>query len=116
MLNLKGDTQYGARGKTINDSVGIGDNVAIPCDNNVGKVLWLLFCDKVKHIVKDTFIDSYGNITYEGDEVIRSSYFDLFRFRNKTYFFNDDVELAYIYSHLMCASKFGMPPTSHNVD
>jgi hypothetical protein len=38
MLNLKDDTQYGAGGETITDSVGIGDNVAIPCDNDVGKV------------------------------------------------------------------------------
>jgi hypothetical protein len=32
-----------------------------------------------------------------------------------TYYFNDDVPLAYIYSHLVCASKFAMPPTSHSV-
>lgn len=116
MLNLEDDTQYGAKGKTIVDSIGIGDNVAIPCDNDVGKVLWLLHFDKVKHIVKDIFVDSYGNTYYEGDEVIQSRYYDLFCPWNKTYFFNDDVELAYIYSHLMCASKFGMLPTSHNVD
>jgi hypothetical protein len=31
------------------------------------------------------------------------------------YYFNDEVEPAYIYSHLVCASKFTMPPTSHNI-
>lgn len=107
---------YGAKGETIVESISIGDNVAIPCDNDVGKVLWLLFCDKAKHIVKDNFVDSYGNTYYEGDEVIQNYYYDLLHPRNKTYFFNDDVEPAYIYSHLMCASKFGIPPTSHNVD
>jgi hypothetical protein len=30
-------------------------------------------------------------------------------------FFNDNVEPTYIYSHLACASNFGMLPTSHNV-
>jgi hypothetical protein len=31
------------------------------------------------------------------------------------YYFNDEAELAYIYSHLVCASKFTMPPTAHNI-
>jgi hypothetical protein len=32
-----------------------------------------------------------------------------------TYYFNDDAPLAYIYSHLVYASKFAMPPTSHSI-
>jgi hypothetical protein len=32
-----------------------------------------------------------------------------------TYFFNNDVEPTYIYFHLVCVAKFGMPPTSHSV-
>ncbi len=30
------------------------------------------------------------------------------------YFFNDNVEPTYIYSHLVCVAKFGMPPTSRS--
>jgi hypothetical protein len=32
-----------------------------------------------------------------------------------TYLFNDDSEPAYIYSHLVCVSKFALPPTSPNI-
>jgi hypothetical protein len=38
MLNLEDDTQYGAKGRAIADLVGIGKNVAIPCDINVREV------------------------------------------------------------------------------
>jgi hypothetical protein len=31
------------------------------------------------------------------------------------HYFNDEAKLACIYSHLVCASKFTMPPTSHNI-
>jgi hypothetical protein len=27
---------------------------------------------------------------------------------------NDEAQLAYIYSHLVCTSKFALPPTAHN--
>jgi hypothetical protein len=63
MSNLEDDTQYGAKKETIVDSIGIGENVAIPCDNDVGKVLWLLFCDKAKQIMKDNFFIPMGTHT-----------------------------------------------------
>jgi hypothetical protein len=62
--------------------------------------------------VVETFLHVYKN---EGDFIICGHYYDLIRPRSKSYYFNDEVRLAYIYSHLVCASKFAMPPTSHNV-
>jgi hypothetical protein len=34
---------------------------------------------------------------------------------SKTYYFNDSAQPTYVYSHIVCPSKFAMPPTSHNV-
>ncbi len=85
------------------------------CEGENGKQLWLMFCDKPKHVVIETFIDAYKNTYYEGDKLIWGHYYDLLQLGSKTYYFNDDVPHAYIYSHLVCASKFAMPPTAHSV-
>ncbi len=74
-----------------------------------------MLCDKPKHVVIETFIDAYKNTYYEGDELIQGRYYDLLRLGSMTYYFNDDVPLAYIYSHLVYASNFTMPLTSHNI-
>jgi len=39
----------------------------------------------------------------------------LIRPKNKTYYFNDRGQPAYVYSQIVCASKFAMPPTPHDV-
>jgi hypothetical protein len=41
--------------------VAIGDNMAIPCESNNGEALWLILFEKPKHVVRNTFKDSYGN-------------------------------------------------------
>jgi hypothetical protein len=41
-------------------------------------------------------------------------FFHAFTPRSRTYLFNHDLKHAYVYSHLMCASNFAMPP-SHNI-
>jgi hypothetical protein len=55
------------------------------------------------------------NAYYEGDSVIQRWYYELIQLANMTYNFNDNGQLAYIYSHIVCASKFVMPPTSHTL-
>jgi hypothetical protein len=65
--------------------------------------------------VTKPFTNVYKNTYYVGDEVICGHWYDLLKIGNITYFFNDDAQPAYIYSHLVCAAKFTMPPTSHNV-
>jgi hypothetical protein len=114
MQNVGNETQYGVGGEAIADLVIIGDNMAVPCESNNGETFWLLLCDKPKHVVRHTFKDSYGNTYYEGDEVIRRRYYDLLCPRNMAYFFNNNVEPTYIYFHLVCVAKFGMPPTSRS--
>jgi hypothetical protein len=110
MLGVKEETKYGAWGKTLVNNVVIGDNV-VPCESGNGEQFWLLFYDIPIHIVVETFTYAYIN----KDFIICGHYYNLIWPRNRSYHFNDEVKLAYIYSHLMCASKFAMPPTSHNV-
>jgi len=112
---MEEETEYGDGGKAIADNVSIGDNIVVPCESDNGEGFWLLLCDKPKHVVKDTFTDAYKNTYYEGDEVIGGCYYDLFQPRSRTYMLNDESQLAYIYSHLVCASNFALPPTTHNI-
>jgi hypothetical protein len=115
MLRLEDETLYGFGGEAIIDEVDVGDNIVVPYKSGNGKQFWLLFCDKAKHIMTKTFTDTYKNTYYEGDEVVCWCWYDLLRSRSRTYFFNDDAQPTYIYSHLVYATKFIMPPTSHNV-
>jgi len=39
----------------------------------------------------------------------------MLRLRSRTYYFNDGIAPIYVYSHIVCASKFVMPPTLHSV-
>ncbi len=115
MLEMKEETKYGPRGDAIVDGVIIGDNIIMPCESNNGEQFWLLLCDKLKHMVIETFTDAYKNTYYEGDSVIQRWYYELIRLGSRTYNFNDSGQLAYVFSHIVCASKFVMPPTSHTI-
>jgi len=48
-----------------------------------------------------------------GKYFFQRHYYDLLRL-SQIYYFNDGIVPAYVYSHIICASKFVMPPTSHN--
>jgi hypothetical protein len=106
---------YGYGEEAIVDKVDVGHNIVVPCESEIGKELWLILCDKAKHNVTETFTDQYNNTYYEGDEVICGCWYDILRLGSLTYYFNDDAQPAYVYSNLVCATKFIMPPTSHNV-
>jgi hypothetical protein len=64
-------------------------------------------------MVIETFINAYKNTYYEGKSVIQGRYYELIRPGNMTYYFNDTGQLVYVYSHIVCTSKFAMPPTLH---
>jgi hypothetical protein len=63
-LEMEEEIEYGTKGEAIVDNVFIGDNLVVPCENGNGKAFWLLLYDKLKHVVKDTFIDAYKNTYY----------------------------------------------------
>ncbi len=95
--------------------VTIGDNIVMLCKSKSGEQFWLLLYDKPKHMVIETFVDAYKNTYYEGDSVIQGQHYELIWLGSRTYYFNDNGQLAYVYSHIVCASKFAMPPTLHIV-
>jgi hypothetical protein len=92
-----------------------GASIVVLCKSRNDKQFSLLICDKPKHIVMETFIDAYINTYYERDNMICGRYYVLIWPRSMTYYFNDSGQLAYVYFHIVCASKFVMPPTLHIV-
>jgi hypothetical protein len=63
----------------------------------------------------ETFIDAHKNTYYEGDSVIHGWYYELIQPGSMTYYFCDNGQPTYVYFHIVCASKFVIPPTLHVV-
>ncbi len=59
MMGVDEEIEYGARGEAIAENVAIGDNVAMPCESGNGEQFWLLLCDKLVHIMVETFTNPY---------------------------------------------------------
>ncbi len=74
---------------------------------------WLLLMDKTVHIMQESFEDEWGNSCIEGDVVLRRYWFEKHQVGSHTYVFRNEKPLAYIFSHLIIASKFIMPPIIH---
>jgi hypothetical protein len=87
---MEEEIEYGVGGEAIANNVFIGDNIVVPCENDNGEAFWLLFCDKPKHVVKDTFTDAYKNTYNEGYEVIYECYCNLLWPKNRTYILNNE--------------------------
>jgi hypothetical protein len=51
----------------------------------------------------------------EGDVVLHGIWYIKLSPNSCSYLLRDDKSLAYVFSHLILASKFPMPPTSHIV-
>jgi hypothetical protein len=51
----------------------------------------------------------------EGDEVVAKKYYKKWGNSNSTYVLLKDSHAVYLYSHLVRAMKFLMPPKSHRV-
>jgi hypothetical protein len=115
MLEMEEEIECGLGGEAITNGVTIGDNTVMPCESRNGEQFWLLLCEKPKNMVTKTFNVAYKNTYYEGNSVIQGWYYELIRPQNMTYYFNDNGQHAYVYSHIVCASKFAMPPTLHTI-
>ena len=50
-----------------------------------------------------------------GDLVIGSTYYQKWSSSNKSYVYLCESNVAYIYAHLLCASKFPMPPANYRI-
>ncbi len=74
-----------------------------------------MLVDKGPHFVELDFEDAWGNTWQQGDVVIWGYQYDVLQNGIRTYFLQNDKPLAYVFNHLVLASKFSLPPTIHIV-
>lgn len=67
------------------------------------------------HIVQESFKDDGNNEYVEGDVVLRGIWYDKLSPNSHSYLLRNDKSLAYVFSHLILASKFPMLFTSRRV-
>jgi hypothetical protein len=94
----------------------LGDNFVIVAalGNNEGVDFFILQCIKQMHIVQeDVGLDDWGNFVETGDEIIINHYCKQLGTRKSSYVLIRDKGPTFIYSHLMCDSKFSLVQAAH---
>lgn len=66
-------------------------------------------------MIEHAYADSWGQDWVLGDWVIRGVWYERLWPGSRSYILLKDSPLAFVYSHLIIASKFKMPPTTHSV-
>jgi hypothetical protein len=62
--------------------------------------------------VENAFVDDAGNEYILGDMVISGYWYERYSWPgSRSYFLWDDWAIVYVYTHIVVASKFSMPPT-----
>jgi hypothetical protein len=74
-----------------------------------------MLVDILVHLIKGHFIDVWGQQWFEGNYIIRGLWYKRSRSNSRSYYLLEDSPLAFVYSHLIVASKFFMPPITHFV-
>jgi hypothetical protein len=94
----------------------VGDNfvIVVALGNNEGVDFFILQCIKEMHIVQENVgLDDWGNFVEKGDEIIIGHYYKQLGTRKSSYVLISDKSLAFIYSHLVCNSKFSLLQAVH---
>jgi hypothetical protein len=65
--------------------------------------------------VDNSFTDSDGNKWTQGDMVVWGYWYEWLQVESHSYILQNDQPLAFMFSHLIFALKFSLPPTSHMV-
>jgi hypothetical protein len=74
-----------------------------------------MLVDKCVHVVEENFTNAWGNSYLEGKMVVQGYWYNILILGSYTYIFRDDKLVAHVYSHLVLASKFSLPPTTHGI-
>jgi hypothetical protein len=90
------------------EDVHVGDNVAVKCDVAINEDYWILLCDKGLHMIQHGFKDGWGQDWLPLDWVIRGVWYERLRLGSRLYILLKDSTLAFVFSHLIVASKFKM--------
>jgi hypothetical protein len=106
MYDFEEEVETKLGGEWIAYVVQIGDNV-----NGIDETFWII--DEGVHTVQTSFTNGWSNEYVEGDVVLRGFWYDRLSINSRTYLLRDDKHVAYVFSNLILASKFSMPPTCH---
>jgi hypothetical protein len=116
LRNLKTEVEFGSGGEEMLEVLFAGDNIAVLCESvDTNEDFWLITVDMPAHTVVNTFIDGWNQTFYEGESVVRGKYYERVKEGSRSYYLFEDAPRVYQYSHLVVASKFAMPPTTHSV-
>lgn len=107
------EVQAGSGGESIAEAVSIGNNVAVRAHSVDDESFWIMLVDKGVHEVENSFTDPSGSEYVPGDQVIRGFWYERLRSGSRTYWLRADRPPSCVFSHLVIASKFSMPPTAH---
>jgi hypothetical protein len=114
--DAKAEMEYGSGREEMADDVVVGDNIAMLCQSSTSdENFWIMLVDTTIHMVKKHFIDVWGQKWFQGDYVIWGLWYEKSRVSSKSYYLLENSLPAFVYSHLIMASKFPMPPTMHFV-
>jgi hypothetical protein len=101
------------KGEWIANNLHPNDNVVIPTTTD--EPFWLMLMEKGIHVVDNSFTNFDGNEWTQGDMVVRGYCYEWLQVESHSYILQNDQPLAFVFSHLIFASKFSLPPTSHMV-
>jgi hypothetical protein len=109
--------EFGGDGEELSDLLNIGDNFVVPAegDNSEGVDFYILQCQRPKFKVRESFSCVWGCDFEAGDLAIGGTYYQKWGSSNKSYVYLSESNVAYIHAHLVCASKFAIPPANHRV-
>jgi hypothetical protein len=111
-----GEWQYGVDGEELAKSLEVGDNFVVNVEegNSEGQDFWLVCCTKQFHTLIHPLIYKWGTKYYERDEVVVGKYYQKWGNFDSSYVLLKFSNVVYLYSHLVKAVKFLMPPKDYH--
>jgi hypothetical protein len=107
LRNQENEVEFGSGGEEMSEVLFAGDNIAVLCESvDTNEVFWLIMVDMPAHTMVSSFTDG---------SVVRDKYYERVREGSRSYYLFEDAPHVYQYSHLVVASKFAMPPTTHSL-
>ena len=94
----------------------VGDHFAVLANEGEnGPEFWILQCIETLHAVEEEMKeDSWGQKVYQGEQIVIGTYYKKKRKKLMSFIWEDPSLHAFIYSHLVLASKFQMPVAMHH--
>ena len=111
------DWEFGGEGGSIGDMLNIGDNFAVPAeeDNDEGVEFYILQCQRSRFVVKEAFECVWGGSFEVGNCVVAGTYYQRWGRTDKTYVYLNESRVAHVNADAVIASKFLMRPASYRV-